>query len=88
MLIRRKADERLFQARWNHNLRVGRHHDPALEASDEGSWRPLPPTDMADHFEIVAASEVEMGEMALLTEYGLQFAPDFALGDGALAVEI
>lgn len=84
MIIRRKSDDRLLEARLNFHHRVGNHRDPALEANTGESWYRLCPTEMAYAFEITSATEVEMDQLAMLVEYGLEFAVDFALSEEAV----
>lgn len=81
MIIRRKSDDRLLKARLNFRHPIGRYHDPALEAKTGGIWYRLGPTEMAYAFEIISATELEMDQLALLVEYGLEFAVDFALAE-------
>ncbi len=86
MLLRRKSDDWLVEARLTPHRRIGRHRDPAVEVYTEGVWYRLRPADMADGFEIVAATGPEMDQMALLVEYDLEFAADFALAEAACLV--
>jgi hypothetical protein len=86
MIIRRKCDDRLLEARLNYQQRMGRHRDPIMEAQTGGSWYHLQPPEMAQAFEIAAASKVEMNQLAQLVEYGLEFAADFALTDLILGI--
>jgi hypothetical protein len=77
MVFRRKRRARLLPARFNPMLQVGDHHDPLVEVHDGKRWIGLLPLAMNQGFEIVQASRPEMDQIAMLSEYRVEYAPDF-----------
>ncbi len=79
IVIRHKSHQKLFPARLNRALEVGTGHDPLLEIRNGQGWVRLGPVEANDQFEIVYADRPAMEQLAMLTEYGLAYAPDFEL---------
>jgi len=79
MLMRRRKTGVLYRARLNPRLCIGCHSDPLLEIYRRDHWMGLRPLNLAHRFEILAATPVEVNQLALLTEYPLRYARDFTM---------